>query len=611
MARFGRMTLFGLGLGAALALAFAEWLVAADPAPLVARRSTTFQFSVFLMVGDRYADAAFTAFRAALSLIGIAACGVSAWIFIRATANQAARQVSWLLLGIAAFAFFIHFAQVDPRYRIPGMASAVTEGATLVALAWLGALVARFLVVFPRPLDGESVMATFWARRKRRAAPRTDGSGNWTRRLHDPEAPSRVLLPWHAALVNGRMVWLAPLAVATVALFGEALERLVPWMGWGGLGVTLIIVCTGWYVLYGLPFAWASPAHLYQNGLPEERRRVAWLRALGMMMAVAIAGLVLLAIVQAVFVRSRFLPLAGLLMLALELLPLLLVAGLAFAALRGNALDARLAFTRVTVWSFLGLSMTIAFLLVERYVAVKLVAWLSLPADSGAVLAGAAIAATFLPLRRATERTVTRIAERYLPLAAIAGGARVEKTVLICDLSGYTALSARDEPRALLLGALLKRQGERFAAANGGRLVKSMGDAVMVTFTDNAAATRAALSLHRDFATAADAVAVPPLPLHTALHRGEIVESHDGDIYGQTVNLCARLVDAAAAGEIVASATAIAGLEDDALVEPIGARRFKNVPEPVDCFRLGASPAKAPVNEKGPREAALELDPGP
>ena len=86
------------------------------------------------------------------------------------------------------------------------------------------------------------------------------------------------------------------------------------------------------------------------------------------------------------------------------------------------------------------------------------------------------------------------------------------------------------------------------------------------------------------------------------IHRPvRLVESHDGDIYGQTVNVCARLVDAAAKGEIVGSEAALEGTGSDA--EFVGERRFKNVPEPMRCFRVAV--AQEPPKEKGPREAAL------
>jgi class 3 adenylate cyclase len=589
MRHLGLMSLAGLGIAAIVAVAFAEWMYATNPADALVSRLDILRLSSGLLGGSAHGDALYTGIRALLAGLGLVASGLAAWILLRASQALPARLVAWLLLGISSFTFVMHFMTVDARYPPIDLSPLAVNMAMLVAITWLAALAARFLVVFPRPVDGDSVMATFWARRRKReyADASNDAWARWRKRLHDPDARSRILLPWHAALVDGSMVWIAPAVAAGLVVIGHALAWMFPWTGWGGIWTTLIVVALGWYLVHGLPFAYASTTHLYANGTPEDRARVSWVRAVGLLAAAATLMLVVITLLQIAIFRGddTFLPVAGLVMLAIQLAPIVFVSALAIAVLYRGALDPRLAVTRVTVWSFVGLAMTALFLLVERYVAVKLVGWLSLPADSGLVIAGAVIAATFTPVRRATERGVSRIAERYMPLAALAGGARVTKTVLICDLSGYTALSAQDEPRALLLGALLKRQGERVASANGGHLVKSMGDAVMITFPTNAAAARAANALHANFPGAADVAGVAPLPLHTALHRGEIVESHDGDIYGQTVNVCARLVDAASKGEIVLSATAIEELGDTLAVEPIGERRFKNVPEAIVCFR--------------------------
>ncbi len=293
------------------------------------------------------------------------------------------------------------------------------------------------------------------------------------------------------------------------------------------------------------------------------------------------------------------LQMSGAAMLLVVLIPTFFVMGLAFAVLYGGALDPRIAVTRFTLWSVLGLGVTLGFLLLERFVAVKVVGWLSLPPDSGAIVAGAVVAGTFVPVRRVTERAVTTLADRYLPISVVADGVRVVKTVMVSDLSGYTALSATDEQRALLLGALLKRQAERIVGAHGGKVIKSMGDAIMATFDAGDAAVLAALDLHKGFPGAADAVGVEPLPLHTALHRGEIVESHDGDIYGQTVNVTARLVDAAAPGEIVLSGAVKEALATPFGLRSLGERRFKNVPAPIACFRVDAIEAPGPADPRG------------
>lgn len=586
-----RTSRIGLILAILVIAGFADWfLFAGLPTHKEQAASVLLLAGSLLVTGPTSEAMVFHLLRTLLAIAAIACAALSVALFVRSSDNAAARTVAWLLAGYAAWSLAIHVLQIDGRYAGLRLPPLVVTWLSLMALGWLAALAARFLAIFPRPVDGESVLATFWAHRRRRR--RSGRLGTLVNFLDDPDARSVIWLPWHRRLVDGSMVWRVPAVLGGAFLGLGLLERATSWSGWGGIGALVVFLSIAWYFLFGLPFAFASTTHLSRNGTDAERARVRWLRALLLAQAAILVLVTLGMVVQAAFLRGAAnLPLAGLLLLFIALLPTLFVLSLAFTVLYGGALDPRVAVTRVTVWSFMGFAITVGFLLLERYVAVRIASGLSLPPDSGAVIAGGIVAATFVPARRVTERFVTRLADRYLPLAMVADGERAQRTVLITDLSGYTALSATDEPAALLQGALLKRQGERIAAAHGGRLVKSMGDAVMLTFAEDANAVRAAADLHRAWAGAARLVGLDPLPLHSALHRGEIVESRDGDIYGQTVNVTARLVDAAAKHEIVASAAVGAG---DAGLDwvDLGTRTFKNVPVPVAVRK--ALPVAAP-----------------
>ena len=77
-----------------------------------------------------------------------------------------------------------------------------------------------------------------------------------------------------------------------------------------------------------------------------------------------------------------------------------------------------------------------------------------------------------------------------------------------------------------------------------------------------------------------------PLPVHAAVHRGEIVVGANGDVFGGTVNLAARMLGIAGPHDVVASDSAIFGLSAQFKAEPIGSRAFKNIEHEVPCFRL-------------------------
>jgi class 3 adenylate cyclase len=80
------------------------------------------------------------------------------------------------------------------------------------------------------------------------------------------------------------------------------------------------------------------------------------------------------------------------------------------------------------------------------------------------------------------------------------------------------------------------------------------------------------------------------LPLHSALHWGEVVLARDGDVFGQTVNVTARLVHAAQAGQVIVSGAARDRLSPPVALASAGSHRFRNVPEPVDCYVAAGSP---------------------
>src|SRR5262249_40894481 len=144
--------------------------------------------------------------------------------------------------------------------------------------------------------------------------------------------------------------------------------------------------------------------------------------------------------------------------------------------------------------------------LFERAVAVKMTQWLAMPPEWGPVVAGALVAATVAPLRGWVEKATNNLVARFLPVDMIAGGARRETTIALCDLSGYTALSGRDEKQALLVAALLAQRALRAASSQGGRVVKGMGDAVLLEFEDARRACLALRELHASFPGAAEAV---------------------------------------------------------------------------------------------------------
>lgn len=160
--------------------------------------------------------------------------------------------------------------------------------------------------------------------------------------------------------------------------------------------------------------------------------------------------------------------------------------------------------------------------------------------------------------------------------------------VAFVDLSGFTRLTeeAGDEVAAGH-AARLSVMATHAATEHGGRLVKELGDGVLLVFPDVPSAVLGVSELRR-------AAADEGLPnVHAGISCGPIVE-RDGEVYGRTVNVAARLSSAAEAGEVLLSEEAAGSLLPEA-TSPAGARSLKGVTDNVVVYRLAVdSPHRGP-----------------
>jgi adenylate cyclase len=124
-----------------------------------------------------------------------------------------------------------------------------------------------------------------------------------------------------------------------------------------------------------------------------------------------------------------------------------------------------------------------------------------------------------------------------------------ERPPAICflDVTGYTRLTQeRGDHAAADLAESLARLVQRSSADHAGRAVKWLGDGVMFYFRDPGNGVLAALEM-------VDGVVAAGLPpAHVGLHAGPVV-MQEGDYFGQTVNVAARIAEYARPGEVLVS----------------------------------------------------------
>jgi class 3 adenylate cyclase/TolB-like protein/Tfp pilus assembly protein PilF len=177
----------------------------------------------------------------------------------------------------------------------------------------------------------------------------------------------------------------------------------------------------------------------------------------------------------------------------------------------------------------------------------------------------------------------------------------VVRTVLFVDLVESVRLMEADESDAVQRWRQIVATVQRdVLPAHTGRLVKSMGDGLMLEFPSVQPAIRTAFAIQHACAQAN--AGVPPdrqMLLRMGAHVGQLI-ADEHDIYGRGVNLAARLTTLAGPGEIVVSADVRDQLIPvlDADIEDLGACYVKHVNEPVRAYRVGP-PGPRPVIEPG------------
>jgi adenylate cyclase len=170
-------------------------------------------------------------------------------------------------------------------------------------------------------------------------------------------------------------------------------------------------------------------------------------------------------------------------------------------------------------------------------------------------------------------------------------GERVERrlaAVLAADVAGYSRLMGRDEERTLAeLKSFRKTLVDPGIAAHRGRIVKTTGDGMLVEFASAVDAVRCAVEIQRGIVRKnADVSQDVRIEFRIGIHVGDIIID-DNDIFGDGVNIAARLEGIAEPGGVCISDDAhrqIRGKVDIAF-DDMGPQNLKNIAEPMRAWR--------------------------
>ena len=202
-------------------------------------------------------------------------------------------------------------------------------------------------------------------------------------------------------------------------------------------------------------------------------------------------------------------------------------------------------------------------------------------------------------------------------LATPPRSARRLRAVLFVDVVDSVRLIQQDEEGTIrrwrdFIAAVTREE----LPARQGRMVKAQGDGMLLEFESAVDAVECAIAMQARIGQSEAEAAVEPgrhIRLRVGVHLADVI-TDEIDLYGDGVNLAARLRDLGGPTEIIISAAVRDQLADglDATIEDLGERRLKGMERPVRAFRAwppGPLPSRGPgrLRHAGDRPAIAVL----
>ena len=178
---------------------------------------------------------------------------------------------------------------------------------------------------------------------------------------------------------------------------------------------------------------------------------------------------------------------------------------------------------------------------------------------------------------------------------------------MFTDIVGYTSLSQTNETATMRLLDEHRAMLRPIFSAHGGREVKTIGDAFLVEFDSSLEAVRCAQEIQGKMSERRQG-SPPGLKARIGIHVGEVIHA-DGDVYGDAVNLAARIEPLAEPGGICISKQVFEFVQNkvDAQLTKMGPVALKNVKAPMEIYKVLPSKraGSVPVSVSSKRRVAV------
>jgi len=169
-------------------------------------------------------------------------------------------------------------------------------------------------------------------------------------------------------------------------------------------------------------------------------------------------------------------------------------------------------------------------------------------------------------------------------------GNRKLQAILAADVAGYSRLMREDDEATVALLESCRAVFRDKIEAGRGRIVDMAGDSVLAVFEAATQAVASALDIQSDLELRNDALPdARRMRFRIGINLGEIIERPDGTVYGDGVNVAARLESIGEPGGVCISGSVYdqVKLRLKGVCEFLGEHQVKNMVEPVRAYRIG------------------------
>jgi class 3 adenylate cyclase len=159
-------------------------------------------------------------------------------------------------------------------------------------------------------------------------------------------------------------------------------------------------------------------------------------------------------------------------------------------------------------------------------------------------------------------------------------GKRKLSAIMFTDMKGFSREMGKDEELTLKKLWRYEKVMKSIVKENGGRVVKTIGDAIMGDFDSAVNAVKAALSIQ-------NLLKKEDIKIRIGIHLGDVIHK-DGDVFGDGVNIASRIESICEPGEIYISEDVYNQVKGKihAGFENLGSKPLKNIESPPRVFRI-------------------------